>query len=531
MPRSEENIAVHQNERFFARRRSSLLSPPPSPSQFSLKSPRCRRPSITLVNPTTMIKTIRIGNLRSNNVVAAAENNIPNENKVDNKTVGLKLLEARKDSSVNELYLCGIEFNQVTVDAVNRLFDRDTHYFRRWKTIKLISCSGMVSDVLKAVLSCEKVEALVVSGNHTDLPSLQVINDNMKTNTTLRKLKLLGVPFVLEEHTDDEIEEKDPHFFEWLESNTTLRDLDLSRSHLALEAVQSLSTAMQTNTTLESLQLEECMLQDECLSKIITGITNHTALKHLNLSHNSSNTLAMNAIAELMSNTSNSNNNCIETLNLSTQILVHPEHDVLDEIALAKAIAVVAGSSCSPTLKVLDVSGNCFSDAAVQLLTTALSQNTTLETLRINDSKISQAGIQLLAHKLPELSTSLKTLDISGNDVYSPEAQQALVDGLQHNRTLTSFGAMTPEEDDEENEAPVAVDPMVQHYLDLNLAGRRAMQDDIPLAAWPQLLTRVNNMMEQEEDEEEEEEEKFDAASRQANMLFALLRGPALFER
>lgn len=462
-----------------------------------------------------MIKTIRIGNLRTTTA------NTPSNYKVDNKTVGLKLLEARKDAAVNELYLCGIEFNQTTVDAVRRLFERDVHSERRWNTIKLISCSGMVSDVLSAILACDKVEALVVSGNHTDLPSLQVVNESMRTNRSLKRMKLLGVPFVLEEHEEEEVEEKDPHFFEWLEHNTTVRELDLSRSHLANEAVRSLAAAMQVNTTLESLRLGECMLEDECLSKIIMGVKNHPSLKQLSLCQNSSNTLAMNAIAELMSN---SNDTRIESLNLSTQILVH-EHDVLDEVALAKAIMVLAGSSCSKSLRELDVSGNCFSDEAVQLLTSALAQNSTLETLRINNSKISQAGIQLLAHRLPELSSSLKTLDISGNDVHNDVAQQALVDGLQHNRALTSLGAMTLEED---ADAEASMDPMVQHYLDLNLAGRRAMQDDIPLAAWPQLLTRVNHML---EDDKEEEEEKCDVASRQANMLFSLLRGPALFER
>ena len=131
-------------------------------------------------------------------------------------------------------------------------------------------------------------------------------------------------------------------------------------------------------------------------------------------------------------------------------------------------------------------------------------------------------GIELLAQHLPSLSAGLVTLDVSGNDgVSSADAQRALVNGLRHNRTLTSLGPLDTEEEE-------TVDPLIQHYLDLNVAGRRAFQDDIPLGAWSHLLGRVVAST-----DEEHKEEKNDGApsARQANMLFSLLLGPALFER
>jgi hypothetical protein len=99
----------------------------------------------------------------------------------------------------------------------------------------------------------------------------------------------------------------------------------------------------------------------------------------------------------------------------------------------------------------------------------------------------------------------------NGNDL-TERAAASLVEGLRHNRTLESLGLDPSDCSDCDCDCV----PMMQHFLDLNRAGRRAMQNDIPLALWPQLLARAAGRMDQV------------ACGRSENVLYSLLRGPAL---
>jgi hypothetical protein len=145
--------------------------------------------------------------------------------------------------------------------------------------------------------------------------------------------------------------------------------------------------------------------------------------------------------------------------------------------------------------------------AVVEALARCLSVNTTLQCVDVSDSNLTEHGIRLLANQLHAFSNTLQVLNLAGNDL-TERAAASLVEGLRHNRTLESLGL------DDISDCDCV--PMMQHFLDLNRAGRRAMQNDIPLALWPQLLARAAGRMDQM------------ACGRNENVLYSLLRGPAL---
>jgi Ran GTPase-activating protein (RanGAP) involved in mRNA processing and transport len=420
--------------------------------------------------------TLRIGNLR--------------DSKVRESTVVRRLREAAEDISVNELYFWQIEFTQRVVDELWKLLAGD---YRIWNSIKLLSCTGHVDAAVSTIFHYECVQSLVLSGAQTSQAALQAVDRGLARNESVKTIRLLGV-HLAEEGTS----------FEGLTQNQSLLELDLTRSHLAKGAVEALTASLPDNRGLETIKLEQCNLDDDDMTAIVDSLYDHPSVRHLDFSQNSAHSRALEAIADLLA----SEESMLTSLNLSSQLL--GENEELNLSSLSKAVAALKTNT---SLTQLDISGNKYSDAAVEALVACLSANSTLETLEVNDSHISEYGIRIFAKNLPGFK-SLKVLNIGGND-FGEEVAECLVRGLKYNRTLKSLGLIEE----------CSKSHIIEHFLDLNMAGRRAMQNDIPLAVWPLLLARASVMEMPVLDDEALR------SGRNESVLYSLLRGPALFER
>jgi len=420
--------------------------------------------------------TLRIGNLR--------------ETKVRESTVVRRLREASQDTSINELYFWQIEFTQRVVDELWKLLAGD---YRIWKSIKLLSCTGHVDAAVSTIFHYECVQSLVLSGAQTSQAALQAVDRGLAHNESVKTIRLLGVHFA-EEGTS----------FGGLAQNKSLLELDLTRSHLASGAIEALRESLPDNRGLESIKFEQCFLNDADLAGIVDSLYDHPSVRQLDFSQNSAHSRALEAIADLLASKESS----LTSLNLNSQLL--GEGEELDLASLAKAVAALKTNT---SLRKLDISGNKYSDAAVDALVACLSKNSTLRTLEVNDSHISKRGITIFAKNLPGFA-SLKVLNIAGNE-FGEEAAECLVRGLKYNRILESLGPIEE----------CSKSHIIEHFLDLNMAGRRAMQNDIPLAVWPLLLARASEMDMPVLDDEAIR------SGRNENVLYSLLRGPALFER
>jgi hypothetical protein len=123
--------------------------------------------------------TIRIGNIRD----------IP----VDVNEYIKRLRIAQDNSNVNELYFWRIYFCRPVVEYLRSLLSRDN---RTWKSIKLLACSGLVDTVVSTILRSRRVDAVVLSGYETDNRTLVALKNGLKSNHTLKSLRLLGINFV-----------------------------------------------------------------------------------------------------------------------------------------------------------------------------------------------------------------------------------------------------------------------------------------------------------------------------------------------
>ena len=116
---------------------------------------------------------------------------------------------------------------------------------------------------------------------------------------------------------------------------------------------------------------------------------------------------------------------------------------------------------------------------------------------------VTESGIKIFGRYLSDFK-GLSILDLSDNEI-TEEAAISLTNGLENNFILKSLGPI---------EESYECSRIMQHFLDLNLAGRRALQKNVSLSIWPLLLARTS--------------QADLSCGRNENALFALLRGSAL---
>ncbi|KAL3935766.1 MAG: hypothetical protein SGBAC_008779 [Bacillariaceae sp.] len=398
------------------------------------------------------------------------------QQKVSENRVRHHLRSVREKDSITELFFFHIEFTDRILDDCRKLFVRDG---RKFTVVKLLSCTGKTGEIVTLMMDYSSTGSLTVS--NCEATTLSAINESLRTNQSLRRLRI-SASIMAAQGLDG------------LVVNNTLEELDLSGTHLSQCAVECLSETLGQNSGLRTLKLDDCDLDDQAMATILKSLLNHERLNTLDLSNNAASSQAMLSVALLMAQHQ-------QLLHLSINCLRFS--DDFEPSCMFQAISALQSNT---TLEALDISGNHLTNEAVLGLCECLSNNETLRCLDISDAGVDEKGLSIVAQHLGEFQ-GLRDLNLSENDL-TEDGAESLLAGLQSNRLLQSLG-------------PIGQDfkcsCYIEHYLDLNLAGRRAFQNDIALAVWPHLLARTATADL--------------SCGRNENALFSLLRGPALFER
>ena len=203
-----------------------------------------------------------------------------------------------------------------------------------------------------------------------------------------------------------------------LQTNTTIRTLDISYCGISHEGVESLvralaslqklyissnkigdngiahiATALKTNTTMRTLDIRNCGLSDEGAESLARALAVNRSLQKLDISNNEIGDNGITHIATVFQT-----NTTLRTLDIS-HCSISDEGAVL----LARALAV------NRSLQVLNINYNKIGDNGVAHIATALQTNCTLK--KLNVSVTEEAGVESLATALIS-NNSLEILEL-----------------------------------------------------------------------------------------------------------------------
>ncbi|XP_066536388.1 NACHT, LRR and PYD domains-containing protein 3-like [Hoplias malabaricus] len=189
-----------------------------------------------------------------------------------------------------------------------------------------------------------------------------------------------------------------------LQSENSLKELDLSNNELQDSGVEPLSAALKSPLCkLETLRLASCSIVDKFCEALGSGLQSNSSLKKLDLSNNN----LQDSGVELLSAGLKSPLCKLETLRLYSCNLQNKAGGALGTVL----------QSVNSCLKYLDLSNNDLQDSGVKLLSAALKSSLCkLETLRLCLCNFGHKACESLGSVL-QSKNSLKELAISNNDL------------------------------------------------------------------------------------------------------------------
>jgi hypothetical protein len=318
-------------------------------------------------------------------------------------TVRRRLREVRGNDQIQDLHVWNVDVTPLIIKDMEKLLIRDG---RRFRSIHLLHCTGQhmhMASLVQMIFDYSSVTStLVLSGTSLNDDTLHAIQNGLATNQSIQTLKLLGGQLFLDNNNNNTTTTAPlvVSLFEGLTRNATLRELDLTKSHLTPGAAHSLADALARNQTLRILRLEDCGLEDMAMAELLTAITtSNSGIHKVDLSHNHAHTHTLEALAQLFQSSSSCQ---LRTLNLSSQqpvsSLEAPNNDSNDDPITSRLTAVLAALATSSVTH-LNLSGNPFLHhmTVVEALAQCLSVNTSLHALDISDTNLTDPGIERLA--------------------------------------------------------------------------------------------------------------------------------------
>ena len=316
-----------------------------------------------------------------------------------------------------------------------------------------------------------------------------------------------------------------------IEKNSTIELLDLAGCDLISGVGKSLSDMLRVNKSLLHLYLEENILGDQGISFLAAGIEANTSLQSLDLKANH---FTENGCEHIVKSLKASccplrsltiSNNPINDLGAEFLGEALGENNSLECVDLHDCLIgdigfehICQGLASNASLKDINLSNNCCKRG--HHISDMLSRNTVLESIDMSSCHISDETLGQLLRSLSQgTNTSLKSLYISfnafanrganaiahmllgGNKLEVVSAQynafdsaglRSIASALSSSFYLTSFyfwnGQLSAKHD-------ANIIHTIDHYLNLNRAGRRAiLEQRIGTAIWADIIKRSDSM-------------------------------------
>jgi Ran GTPase-activating protein (RanGAP) involved in mRNA processing and transport len=458
---------------------------------------------------------------------------------------GFSLLSEDNNDSDNcvELLAAGFAKNttlqSVELQQIAGLGDSQLLGMLNAPSIRIIECdlSTIPSSFVSTSMSTQEQEQ----------QKQQPWTDLLSNNQNLQALRLIECRLTLEQIRDlsnglgrDKCNDKDDNNNN-NNNNCTLCVLDLRGNSLQDASCEALATALQYNTSLTKLILQDTDLTNAGLAKLSVGLGRNKSLTKLNLRGNHlQGDLGCEALVNALSPSSSSflsscSVSALQVLDVSENNLGNAgaaalgrllstdpaalqvlhlescdmtgsgvaalaqglrenthlqEWNLCQNVVDTKAARVVANMlECNKTLTTLNLSGCSVSDESVACLATALTHNETLQELALSFNRIGNAGVKALADMLP--STRLSALALQFN-LFDNDGLEHFITGLAQNVYLRELFVMTALSYNNRTDACMRE---IVHYLSLNRAGRRCLQEAHPVEAsiWPLILQRADD--------------------------------------
>lgn len=187
-------------------------------------------------------------------------------------------------------------------------------------------------------------------------------------------------------------------FVEFLKTDTTLEELDLSGTNLD-DWGSLIAEVLQENTTLKRLRLGATQITDRGAKNIADALEENTTLEAIAIGSNKLGRLGAGALVRALGT-----NTTLQEFEL------HSSNGANRDVGMALAEVLTHNR----TLRSLKLKGCLFGVEAMQAIAEVLKTNTSVEHLNMDGCAGSVVGVQAMADMLKNNST-LKVLDISGN--------------------------------------------------------------------------------------------------------------------
>ena len=256
--------------------------------------------------------------------------------------------------------------------------------------------------------------------------------------------------------------------------SSTITSLDLSDNYMSDAVSDQLAIVIANNKSLESLHLRNNNFNSRGAVKITQTLSTLKTFKSLNLGGNLITDDASDSIASVISNNPEINelyfgNNylangvlqIVKALEKISKIKVlHFDNNSINESVAEKLALVFYNSNIEDlnlsynnlqstkcilealskisSLKSLNLSACCMTDAVAEHLAAIIDSNYSLKTIKFQNNYFNTEGILAIAKSLSRLST-LKILNIRNNVLHTKEAVEAVSLVLENNRTIEQF--------------------------------------------------------------------------------------------